>query len=131
MSGERERLHAKGVRKIISVNEAKPLARILFLVGGSTANLLTAIILFAIIGLSGLPTLVGGSAGVVSVDSDSALYEAGLREGDLIETVNGEYFENTSQLIEMLEASTGDPVNLAIDREGEIIAPRGFDPWRI
>ena len=118
LSGERERLHAKGVRKITSVNEAKPLARILFLVGGSTANLLTAIILFTIIGLSGLPTLVGGSAGVISIDEDSTLYEAGLREGDLIETVNGEYFESAPQLLELLNASAGEPVNLTIEREG-------------
>jgi regulator of sigma E protease len=121
LSGERERLHAKGIRKITSVNEAKPLARILFLIGGSTANLLTAVILFTIIGLSGLPTLVGGSAGVISLDENSALYEAGLREGDLIETVNGEYFDNTTQLIEMLNASAGEPVNLTVERNGTTI----------
>src|SRR5690606_30521076 len=121
LSGERERLHAKGIRKITSVNEAKPLARILFLIGGSTANLLTAVILFTIIGLSGLPTLVGGSAGVISLDENSALYEAGLREGDLIETVNGEYFDNTPQLIEMLNASAGEPVNLTVERNGTTI----------
>jgi regulator of sigma E protease len=121
MAGDRERLHAKGVRKITSVNEAKPLARILFLVGGSTANLLTAIILFTIIGLSGLPTLVGGSAGVISLDAESAPYEGGLREGDLIEQVNGEYFEDTTQLTEMLRASAGEPVTLTVEREGETV----------
>jgi regulator of sigma E protease len=122
LSGERQRLHARGVRKIMSVNEAKPLARILFLVGGSTANLLTATVLFTIIGLSGLPTIVGGSAGVISIDTDSVLYDAGLREGDLIETVNGEYFENAAELLEMLRESVGESIRLSVQRNGETIA---------
>lgn len=118
LSGERERLHARGYRKLTSVNEAKPLARILFLVGGSSANLLTAIILFTVIGLLGLPTLVGGSAGVISLNTDSPLYEAGLREGDLISTINGEYFDSVTQMLEMLRQSAGEPVELTIQRAG-------------
>lgn len=121
LSGERERLHARGVRKITSVNEASPLARILFLVGGSTANLLTAIILFTIIGLSGLPTLVGGSAGVVSLGTDSPAYLGGLREGDLIEQINGEYFESAAQLLERLRAAANEPVTLTVERDNETI----------
>ncbi|MBZ0304394.1 MAG: site-2 protease family protein, partial [Anaerolineae bacterium] len=93
LSGERDRLSARGIKKVTSVNEAKPLGRILFMAGGATANLLTAIILFTIIGLMGLPTIVGGSSGIINVTPGSPLADAGIQPGDLIETVDGKYFE--------------------------------------
>lgn len=123
-----ERLHsdvgqyrAKQGRKFTSVGEAKPLARILFLGAGSTANLLTAIILFTIIGLSGLPTIVGGSAGVIAVDPDSDLAAAGLQTGDLIETVNGEYFESAAEFSQLLNEHAGETVSLSVQRQDEVL----------
>jgi regulator of sigma E protease len=120
-SGERARLRAQGAKKITSVNEAKPLARILFLIGGSSANLLTAIILFTIIGLSGLPMIVGGSAGIVALNSDSPLLNLGLQEGDLIAQVNSEYFENASEMMGKLNGQIGQPVTLTVQRGEETL----------
>ena len=116
---ERAALRARGVKRIMSVNEAKPISRIIFMAAGSTANLLTAIVLFVIIGLSGLPTIVGNSAGVVSAEAGSSFAEAGLQTGDIIETVNGEYFDSTEILFNRLEALADEPVALAVQREDE------------
>lgn len=116
---ERAALRAKGAGRLMSVNEAKPLSRIAFMAAGSTANLLTAILLFVIIGLMGLPTFVGGSAGLVSVDASSSLAAAGLQEGDLIETINGEYFDGAQALLDQLAALGGEDVILGVQREDE------------
>lgn len=116
---ERERLRARGVRKITSVNEAKPLARVFFLAAGSLANLLVALVLFTIIGLLGLPTIVGGSAGVIRVEPDSALAEAGIRPGDLIEMIDGSNFENAGQFAELIRTSEDKEVTLTVQRGDE------------
>ena len=119
-SPEPRRLHASG-RKITSVNEAKPLARIVFMAAGAFANLLTAMILFVIMGLSGLPTVVGGSAGAVHVDPNSPMAKAGLQKGDLIEKVNGTYFDDIRQYSDVIASSAGKPVTLTVLRDSQMI----------
>lgn len=121
MQSARARLRARGIRNITSVNEARPLARIVFMAGGSFANLMTAIILFMIIGLSGVPTIVGGSAGVIFLETDSPLAAAGVQTGDLIESVNGNYFESAQQFSGRLSELAGEPVSLSIRRGTEAL----------
>jgi regulator of sigma E protease len=118
LHNEREMLRARGVEKIMSVNEARPLARIIFMAAGSTANLLTAMLLFMFIGLSGLPTVVGSSAGIVGITPGTALAEAGLQVGDVITTTNGEYFPSATAFQVRLEELAGQPVTLEVQRAG-------------
>ncbi len=119
LEGMRERLRASGARNVTSVNEAKPLARIFFMAAGSSANLLTAVVIFIIIGLSGLPTVVGGSVGLVQLDAASPLAAAGIQAGDLIEQVNGSYFDNVGEFIAFLQEAEGESLTLTVQREGE------------
>jgi regulator of sigma E protease len=119
---ERERLRARGIKRVTSVSEARPLARIVFMAAGSTANLLTAIILFTIIGLSGVPTVVGVSSGIVSLETTSPLAAAGVQVGDLIKKVNGEYFAGTQDFINQWNAADGKELSLQIQRSnGDIL----------
>lgn len=120
--GERASLRSRGVEHTTSVNEAKPLARIAFMSAGPIANMLTALVVFVIIGLSGLPTVVGGSAGVVDIDPTSALAAAGLQQGDLIETLNGEYFNSAQVFALRLHELRGEEVTLVVQRgaQGEV-----------
>lgn len=111
---ERAALKARGVEHTMSVNEARPLGRIFFMAAGSFSNLLVAVILFTIIGLLGLPTFVGGSIGVIEIAPDSVLAEAGLREGDVIETINGQNFEDSAEFRSQLYALDGQEVTLGI-----------------
>ena len=121
LDGERAKLQARGIRNTMSVSEAKPLARIVFMAAGSTANLITALALFVIIGLNGLPTIVGGSAGVVQIESGTPLAAMGLQPGDLIETINGDYFESARVFTARLRELEGQDVTLRVQRgiEGE------------
>lgn len=125
---EKASLQARGVKNLMSVNEAKPLARIFFMAAGSLFNLVTAVLLFMLIALSGLPTVMGGSVGVANISPDSPLADSGLMEGDLIETLDGEYFQNSSEFFNQLQALNGETVELTVQRgtDAEIV-PLTFD----
>ncbi len=106
--------------RLLSVNEAAPLARIMFMAAGSAANLLTATILFTIIGLTGLPTIVGGSATVVAVAGEGQSLPAGLRESDRITTVDGKHFADVQALLTLLQTQSGNTVSLERERNGVV-----------
>lgn len=112
---ERAALRARGVEKMMSVNEARPAGRILFMSAGALANLVTAFIIFIIIALSGVPTAVGGSSVVTAVEPDSAWAEAGLQFGDIITHVNDEYFPSGLELPSSLP--TDGSIALTVVRE--------------
>lgn len=125
LEGERLRLLRDAGRdgaaagRLLSVNEATPLARIAFMAAGSAANLLTATILFTIIGLTGLPTIVGGSATVVA-DAGEGRSLGGLRESDRITTVDGEHFADVRALLTLLQSRSGNIVSLGRERNGAV-----------
>lgn len=118
---EREVLRARGVRKMMSVNEASPLARIFFMTAGALANLLTGFVLFMIIGLSGLPTIVGSSVGIGYVEPGSSVADAGLQTGDVILKVNGGYFDGADQFFGQALLSADAPVTLTVRRGDQVI----------
>jgi len=121
LHNEREMLRARGIEKIKSVNEATPFQRIFFFAAGPIANLLTAIVVFSAIGVfSGLPTLLGGSAGVISVGAESALAAAGVQSGDIIEKVDGEYFESLESFLAIMDDEAGNEVTLQIQRGDDV-----------
>jgi regulator of sigma E protease len=118
---EREVLRARGVHKMMSVNEASPLARIFFMTAGAIANLLTGFVLFMIIGLSGLPTIVGASVGIGYVEPNSAPAEAGLQTGDVILKINGNYFDGIDQFFAQALLPVGVPVTLTARRGDQVM----------
>ena len=121
---ERARLQREGaasgsvVRKPMSLNEASPGARIIFMAAGSAANLLTALLLFALVGLTGLPTILGGSAGIVAVGAGATDLQVGLGADDRITRLDGAYFENVPGLLSLLQARVGEQVTLELQRNG-------------
>jgi regulator of sigma E protease len=107
---------ARGIQKAVSVNEAKPLSRIIFMAAGAVANFLMAFLLFILIALMGIPEIVGGRVNVVYVEPDSALAQAGLLADDVIETVNGANFSTYDDFLAQIHAANGEPVNLTVRR---------------
>ncbi len=97
---------SRGVLNPKAVNEIKPLPRIFFMAGGALANFVLAFLLFFIVAITGIPQPIGGSVGVVSTGTNSALAEAGLQPGDLVTDVNGAKFSDSNALIDTLYAST-------------------------
>lgn len=119
LAQDRDVARQRGIERTLSVNEAPPLARILFLAGGALANFLLAIVLFVVVALIGIPEIIGGRAIVVDVEPESALAEAGLQANDVIEQINGEAFANADDFISRLYALDGETVTLTVRRPDE------------
>lgn len=116
---ERKTLAARGFTNLKSVNEAGPFQRIFFMAAGALANVLASFVLFIIIGLSGLPTLMGGSLAVINVQPDSVWDGAGLQSGDLITHINGEYFGDGGDFFLALVHSLNQTVTLSVQSPNE------------
>ncbi|MCE2490738.1 MAG: RIP metalloprotease RseP [Anaerolineae bacterium] len=105
--------------RLLALNEARPLARILFMASGSAANMLTALLLFVLVGLSGIPTLVGGSAGIVAVPQQGESLWQDLRNAEYITQLEGEYFASTSDLLTRFQNRAGETLTLTVTGDGE------------
>jgi regulator of sigma E protease len=116
---DRAEAERRGVRKTMSVNEAPPLGRIFFMAAGALANFVMAFVLFIIIGLMGVPQVVGGAVSLNYIAPDSALAQAGFQTGDVIRTINGENFADAADLFNRLHILTGEPVTVAVVHQGQ------------
>lgn len=120
LEAERARLQQEALtsdsadRKPMSVNEASPMARIVFMSAGSAANLLTALLLFALVGLTGLPTILGGSAGIVALDDGSEVLLPELGANERITRLDGEYFDSVPELLARMQARADERVTLEV-----------------
>jgi len=104
------------IAKPKSVNEASPIARIIFMAAGAAANFVLAFVLFAIVALLRIQQVVGASLQVVKLDSSSVLSQAGLRQDDIITEVNGTKFQTTDEFLKTFYSSTQQPVHLNVLR---------------
>ncbi|MCA0453011.1 MAG: RIP metalloprotease RseP [Chloroflexi bacterium] len=99
-----------------SVNEASPLARIVFMAAGAFANFLLAFILFVIVALLGIQDIVGSSLQVVNINPDSALAQAGVQQNDIITDVNGQKFVTVEELFAKLSDTSSESTQLRVLR---------------
>lgn len=116
---DRKEAEARGIQRTMSVNEAPARSRIFFLAGGALANFLMAFVLFVLIALMGLPTVVGGRTNVLYVQPSSPLAQAGLQNLDAVESINGETFIFSSELVDRLYELSGQTVTLTVRHAGE------------
>src|SRR5205085_5780210 len=93
------------ITKPKSVNEASPIARIIFMAAGAAANFVLAFVLFAIVALLGIQQIVGASVQVVKLDDTSVLSKAGLLQDDIITDINGTKFQDTNEFLKDFYAS--------------------------
>jgi regulator of sigma E protease len=120
---EREELMQRGVprEKLLSVNEAKPLPRIWFMVAGAVANVVSAVLFFIIAALFGLPIVQGASLGLAVLPENTALSQANVQQWDAIELVNGEYFASQAAFFNLWQNAT-EPIELTMRH------PNDFEP---
>lgn len=114
LATDRQEAEARGIKKTMSVGEAKPLARILFLSGGALVNFAFALILFVIIGLIGIPQYNESVISIRHIQAGSSLAEAGLQENDVITSVNGETFGTVELLLAKI--ASGEPLVIDVLR---------------
>jgi regulator of sigma E protease len=98
----------------------KPWARILTLLGGSTMNLVTAVLAFSI-----LYTQVGipdpNSVQILEVSPNSPAQQAGLKVDDIVLKAGSQKITSTDQLRNLISASLDKPLTLSIQRGKEIL----------
>lgn len=116
VSEDRKEAEARGLTKTMSVNEAKPLARIFFMAAGALANFLMALVLFTLIAMMGIPEVVGSRVNVLFIEPGSALEAAGLQPRDAIETIDGERYFGSPEVIAALAERAGQTVTLGVRR---------------
>jgi regulator of sigma E protease len=113
---DRQEAEERGIDNVKAVNDAKPLQRIWFLSAGAIANLISAFLLFVLIGALGVP---GISLEVADLPQESPLYAAGVRSQDVIESLDGTYFLRPTDFFEALESYPADKSAELIVRRGE------------
>ncbi len=118
---EREMLRLRGVpeRKMMSVNEAPPLSRIIFMAAGAFANFLTALVLFFVVALIGLALPVGGLSQIVDIPASSIFAGSEARPGDAIHMINGERFTDFAHFHERLKTYRGEAIEFSLIREDD------------
>lgn len=99
---------------------ANPWKRLVVLFAGPLMNLITAVIVFAIlISSEGIP--VRGSVLVGAVSENSPAQQAGLQADDVVLEINGEPVTDISPAIALIRENVDKPVEILIERNGEQI----------
>jgi regulator of sigma E protease len=99
---------------------AKPLTRILVLLGGPVMNLITGIVLFSLIfNRVGTPDYT--KVLVSNVAENSPAQAAGIQIGDLVTSIAGSPVNSTDEMVTLIQANKGMDVEIVVDRAGQTI----------
>jgi regulator of sigma E protease len=99
---------------------ANPWKRLVVLVAGPLMNLLTAIIVFsALIAYEGVAE--PGRVKIDTVADNSPAQQADIRSGDIIVSINGQEVSDIQPAIEIIRANLDKPVEMVLDRNGEMV----------
>jgi regulator of sigma E protease len=99
---------------------ANPWKRLVVLFAGPLMNLLTAVVVFAIlIAFEGTP--VAGKVNIQSVSENSPAAAAGIQNGDVILEINGQKIAAIQPAIALIQANLDKPVEMLIERDGKQI----------
>ncbi len=97
---------------------ASPGARLAVLFAGPIFNLLVGIALFSLVFTqSGAPDYT--KVEIIAVSQPSPAYEAGLLNGDIIGSINGEEINSIEELSTLVQANLGKEITFTYFREGE------------
>ncbi|MGH2538345.1 MAG: M50 family metallopeptidase [Candidatus Promineifilaceae bacterium] len=94
-------------------------ARFFTLAAGAGANFLFAFAVFYLAFLIGAPR---SEVGIPDVMAGSPAEAAGLQAGDVIVEINGLEVDSSAIVVEEISGSAGEPVELLIRRDGELLA---------
>jgi len=92
--------------------------RLAIIAAGSVFNIVFAWVLFTVIFMVGTPTLLPLVGKVIE---NSPAQRAGLKEGDLVLSVNGKEIALWDELSQSIEESGGSAMTLSIKRDGQLL----------
>ena len=95
--------------------------RALVLAAGSGMNFITAGVVFAIAYLSGWPTPVENEVEIAQVVVGGPAEQAGLRAGDLVQSVNGQAIRRVEDFRNVTQQSVGQSMRVDVLRDGSKI----------
>jgi len=95
--------------------------RMAVVVAGPLFNLLLAVLIFSVVYMFGVPQL---TTKVGTVNKDFPAYQAGVRDGDRILSVNEDKVTSWSELSQAIRKSKGDTITLGIRRGDKVISVR-------
>lgn len=128
MQSDLKEIEGRQIENPKSVFEAGPWERIWFMFAGPLANFIAAILVFMLIGLTGIPKTVG-QVSLAEVFPGSPAETAGLQDGDVVTHVNGEAVQNVRDFADAIEGKA--TLNLTIKRGTEtfdaVVTPAPFE----
>ena len=117
MAGEDGDFESKG-----SLPTIAPWRRIIVMAAGPFMNLLTAVVIYAILMMAGVPQFVGDQATlpvqIVGVDAESPAALAGLQANDIILSIAGQEVIGIDAVSDAIQANAGQEVDVVV-RRGE------------
>lgn len=105
-----------------ALNKKPVWQRMIITVAGSLMNIITGVILMAIV--VGMSPRLGGTT-IAKFDVDAVSTDYGLRVGDEVISVDGDRVRIASELSYEIMHSAVEPVDLVVRRDGEIITLEG------
>ncbi len=102
-----------------------PWRRMIVMAAGPFMNFVTAIIIYSVLMMAGIPQFVGDDnklpVQIVAVAPDSPAAQAGLQAGDIIVAINDEELTGVQSVSSVIRANAGRTISLQVKRDGEII----------
>ncbi|MFN0072862.1 MAG: M50 family metallopeptidase [Chloroflexota bacterium] len=106
--------------------------RAIVLAAGSGMNFITAGVVFAIAYMSGWPTPVENEVEIAQVIAGAPAEQAGLRNGDLVVSINGQPVSRVEDFRTRTQQNLGQPMQVSVLREGNAVnvtmTPRANPP---
>jgi regulator of sigma E protease len=118
MSTDRRESVERGVKNPKSVLEATPWQRIFFMAAGPGINWAAALLLFILVALVGQP-FPRADVTVYEVMDGSPAATAGLQQGDIILTLDGQKVESADEFNTRIKNHQDEPVTLQVQRGNE------------
>ena len=120
MAGENGEFDSEG-----SLATVAPWRRIIVLLAGPFMNILTAVLIYAVLLMAGVPEFTGDRAAlpvaILSIAEGSPAASAGLQANDIIVSIDGQETRGLSSVSRAIQERAGQSLTMVVERQGEMV----------